>query len=53
MWLVDPDEPAVLVLRRPEGGRTFEPADDLEADGVVTSPLLPGLEIRVRDLISR
>jgi Uma2 family endonuclease len=50
LWLIDPEEPAVIVLRRE--GAEFVVVDDLERDGVLTSPLLPGLEIVVGELVA-
>ena len=52
LWIIDPAEPggpAALVLRRESDG--FTAAADLAADGVLASPLLPGLEIVVGDLV--
>lgn len=51
LWLIDPDGPAALVLRRE--GAEFVVADDLHAGGELTSPLLPGLAIRVGALVER
>ena len=50
LWLIDPEEPAVIVLRRE--GAEFVVVDDLERDGVLTSPLLPGLEIVGGELVA-
>ena len=50
LWLIDPEAPAVIVLRRE--GAEFVVVDDLERDGVLTSPLLPGLEIVVGELVA-
>lgn len=51
LWLIDPEGPAALVLRR--DGAEFVVALDLEADGELVSPLLPGLAIRVGALTER
>lgn len=53
MWLVDPAEPAVLVLRRAPEASSFEVAADLGVDDELTSPLLPGFALRVGDLLRR
>ena len=53
LWLVDPDGPAVLVLRREEADREFAVADDVDAAGELTSPLLPGFSVRAGDLVRR
>jgi len=50
LWLVDPDGPAALVLRSVDGPE-FVLAEELDADGVLTSPMLPGLTIRVGGLL--
>lgn len=47
LWIVDPEGPAALVLR------SGAAAVDLDADGELTSPLLPGLAIRVGALLER
>jgi Uma2 family endonuclease len=49
LWLIDPDGPAALVLRRE--GAEFVVACDLEAGDGLTSPQLPGLAIRVGALV--
>lgn len=51
LWLIDPEAPAALVLRRE--GAEFVVALDLDADGELTSPLLPGLAVRVGSLTER
>ena len=50
LWLIDPDGPAALVLRRE--GAEFVVAADLDADGELTSPQLPGLAIVVGTLVA-
>jgi Uma2 family endonuclease len=50
LWLIDPDGPAALVLRREGGG--FVVAAELDADGALTSPQLPGLSIVVGQLVT-
>ncbi len=51
LWLIDPEGPAALVLRR--DGAEFVVALDLDADGELASPLLPGLTVRVGALTQR
>lgn len=53
-WLVDPVVEAVKLFRRTEDGR-FErrPELTLEADDTLTSPLLAGLEIPLREIFDR
>lgn len=53
LWLIDPEVPGALVLRSPEPGAEFVVVDDLDVDGLLTSPRLPGLRIRVGDLLVR
>ena len=48
LGLIDPDGPAALVLRSVEGPE-FVLTEELDADGSLTSPLLPALAIRVGD----
>lgn len=50
LWLIDPDGPAALVLRHE--GAEFVVAEDLAADGTLTSPQLPGLSIVVGQLVA-
>jgi Uma2 family endonuclease len=52
LWLIDPDGPAALVLRAVDGPE-FVLAEELDADATLHSPLLPGLAIRVGDLLGR
>lgn len=55
LWLVDPEGPSALVLRRPAeqpGPAEFVQVDDVEADGELSSPLLPGLVVRLADLVA-
>ncbi|HKH43914.1 MAG TPA: Uma2 family endonuclease [Thermoanaerobaculia bacterium] len=49
-WLIDPERQEVRVFRR--GGSGFKPAAELSASSgdVLSTPLLPGLEIRVREI---
>jgi Uma2 family endonuclease len=50
-WLVDPDRDAIRVFRRSNGGLTV--AADLSADDeVLSTPLLPGLEIQLATIFS-
>ena len=54
LWLVDPDAGTALVLRRPEGlADDFVLAEEVGPDGVLTTPLLPGLEVQVSALVRR
>ncbi|MBV8199791.1 MAG: Uma2 family endonuclease [Acidobacteria bacterium] len=50
-WLIDPRHQAVRIFRRNQHGR-FDAPIDLTAVGgdILTTPLLPGLEILLRDL---
>ncbi|MDN5861256.1 MAG: Uma2 family endonuclease, partial [Pseudonocardia sp.] len=54
LWLIDPEEPAAFVLRAPDPA--MEPAEfvlveELAADGELTSPMLPGLAVRLGDVV--
>jgi len=56
LWLVDPDGPWAMVLRLPDPVGTpaeFVIAEEVGADGKLTSPLLPGLGIAMADLVAR
>lgn len=56
LWLVDPDEPAALILRRPAGASAdaeFVLAGELDAEGTLASPPLPDLAITLGDLLAR
>lgn len=48
-WIVDPAEACVLQHVRAEGGGVA-PARRHEGRQAVTSPLLPGLKLRLRDV---
>lgn len=50
LWLIDPEGPAALVLRRE--GAEFLVVEDLDAGGALTSPLLPGLSVVVGQLVT-
>jgi Uma2 family endonuclease len=50
LWLIDPDGPAALVLRRE--GAEFVVVADPGPDGALTSPQLPGLSIVVGQLVT-
>ncbi|MCO1654477.1 Uma2 family endonuclease [Pseudonocardia humida] len=53
LWVVDvANGPQALVFRA-TGSAWMSAAEDLDADGVLTSPLLPGLRIALADLRSR
>ena len=49
-WVIDPDIDAVRIYRRRDAG--FAKVEELarEADDVLTTPLLPGLELPLRDI---
>lgn len=54
LWLIDPEEPAAFVLRALHPA--VEPAEfvlveELDADGVLASPMLPGFAVRLGDLV--
>jgi Uma2 family endonuclease len=54
LWLINPDEPTAFVLRppaEPTDPAEFVQVDELDADGVLASPMLPGLEISLRELV--
>lgn len=56
LWLIDPQEPAAFILRRPSdavAAAEFVVVADLDAAGKLTSPQLPGLSIQVGDLLAR
>jgi len=51
-WLIDPEEPVAYLLRRAgEELPEFVQAAEVTADGVLSSPLLPGLEIPFATLL--
>jgi Uma2 family endonuclease len=53
LWLIDPDAPSALILRlpaEPADPAEFVQVEDMDADGVLTSPLLPGLQVPIREL---
>lgn len=51
LWLIDPEGPAALVLRRE--GAEFVVVDDLDSAGALTSPQLPGLAVVLGGLLER
>jgi len=54
LWLIDPDVLAAFVLRLPTDppeSAEFVQVEELNADGELTSPLLPGLAVPLRELI--
>lgn len=53
LWLVDPEVPAALVLRRAGSAGEFELVKEVDREGRLSSPLLPGLTIRLGDLLER
>ena len=50
-WIVDPDSKTVRVFRRPPH-KSFDPAVNLVGEETLTTPLLPGLEIRLDELFA-
>ncbi len=53
-WLIDPREPAAMIHRKPaDGSTTFAPPVDVGPGGVLSSPLLPGLEVALERLVHR
>ena len=56
LWLIDPEGPAALILRPPAEVTTpgeFVVVGELDATGELTSPQLPGLAVRVGELLAR
>ena len=53
LWLIDPEIPQALVARAPEDGALLVDVADLDRDGELRSPLLPGFAIRQGDLVER
>ena len=53
LWLVDPDEPGVIVARRPSPGGAFTEIIELDIAGPVESPLLPGFALPVAEVFAR
>ena len=51
-WIVDPDSNSVLVLRRQEVGSALGEIAELTRGDVLTTPLLPGLAIRLNELFA-
>jgi Uma2 family endonuclease len=50
LWLVDPHTPSAQVIRF---GATQETVLELDAGDVLTSPLLPGFSVTLRELVDR
>jgi Uma2 family endonuclease len=50
LWLIDPEGPAALALRR--DGAEFVVVEDVAASGTLASPLLPGLSVVVGRLVT-
>jgi Uma2 family endonuclease len=50
-WIVDPERDAVRVFRR-QADRSFPQSAEHSGRDVLTTPLLPGLEIRLTDLFA-
>jgi hypothetical protein len=55
MWLIDSEIPEALSARAPDGADTgvLVDAADLDRDGELRSPLLPGFSVRLGYLIER
>lgn len=55
LWLIDPEFPEALIARAPEGSDDTVLVDvaDVDRDGDLRSPLLPGFAIRLGDLVER
>ena len=54
-WIVDPEAESIMALRRPraDAGLTRVRTWTLEADGVLESPLFPGLRLPLHDVFRR
>jgi Uma2 family endonuclease len=50
-WIVDPDQNVVRVFRRQSDG-SFPSVGDLSGNEALTTPLLPGLQIRLNELFA-
>lgn len=55
LWLIDPDEPEARILRPSDvlPDVFIDAETDIGRDGVLSSPMLPGLTIRLGDLVER
>jgi Uma2 family endonuclease len=55
LWLIDPDEPEARILRPSDvlPDVFIDAETDIGADGLLSSPLLPGFAVRVGDLVAR
>lgn len=55
LWLIDCEVPEALLARQQDAaaGSPFADAADLDGDGTLSSPLLPGFAIRLGDLVER
>ena len=53
VWFIDPDSGGVLVVRRSAAGAGFDVAVELTEGDLLTSPLLPGFDVRVGSLFER
>jgi Uma2 family endonuclease len=53
VWFCDPEESAVLVLRRSMPGERYDVTIELDADALLTSSILPGFEVGVASLFAR
>jgi Uma2 family endonuclease len=54
LWLIDPQEPAAFVLRTSDPAAEsaeFVLVEELGENGVLSSPMLPGLAVRLADLM--
>ena len=48
-WLVDPDRNIVSIYRR--SGSCFLPPETFDASAIMTTPLLPGFELSLDDVL--
>lgn len=53
LWLVDTSSDTVMVFRRTTGSPEFDVAMELGADDELTTQLMPGLTVRIRELFDR
>lgn len=49
-WIVDPEEDLVTIYRRGESGLTL--VETVDADGKITSPMLPGFSLAARTVFA-
>jgi Uma2 family endonuclease len=53
LWLIDPEIPQALVARTPDDGTHLVDVADLDGDGELCSPHLPGFAVRLGELVER